>query len=156
MKRLWAPSLSFEGAIRVVKKSASPSRESAPRGSREVAPDTVLDLWPSPVIRSHESSSGFAASQPPSRRRAREALPGGSSRVLIVAPAERSDAAKQKDATRRTSSGHPVQSFQDLLKDMATLCRSKVRLVTCGAEFEQLTVATEYQRHVLSLLEVAT
>ncbi len=79
-----------------------------------------------------------------------------SARSSIVTPAERSDAAKRKDATRRTSSGHPVQSFQDLLKDMATLCRNTVRLVNCGAEFDQLTVATDYQRHVLSLLEVAT
>ena len=47
-----------------------------------------------------------------------------SSRRSVVAPSPRSNSAKQKDATRRTASGYPVQSFQAMLKDLATLCRS--------------------------------
>ena len=35
------------------------------------------------------------------------------SRTSVVGPSVRSAAAKRKDATRRTPSGHPVQSFQD-------------------------------------------
>jgi transposase len=77
-----------------------------------------------------------------------------SSRRSVVAPAPRSESAKQKDATRRTSSGYPVQSFQEMLKDLATLCRNRVRLSATNTEFDQLTDSTEYQRHVLTLLGV--
>jgi hypothetical protein len=42
------------------------------------------------------------------------------SRRSVVAPAARSKSAREKDATHRTASGLPVQSFQDLLKDLAT------------------------------------
>ena len=57
-----------------------------------------------------------------------------------------------KDATLRTASGFPVQSFQDLLKDLATLNRNTVRLESSGAEFHQLTEATHLQRRVFELL----
>ncbi|MCX7385772.1 MAG: hypothetical protein NTX48_03820, partial [Planctomycetales bacterium] len=39
-------------------------------------------------------------------------------RKSVVAKAQRSKSAKQKDATRRTPDDLPVQSFQNLLKDM--------------------------------------
>ena len=76
------------------------------------------------------------------------------SRKSAVAPAVRSETAKQKDATRRTASDFPVQSFQDLLKDLATLCRHRMCLTSSGAEFGQLTESTNLQRQVLQLLEV--
>ena len=56
------------------------------------------------------------------------------SRRSVVAPAKRSKSAREKDATLRTASGLPVQSFQDLLKDLATLNRNTVRLESSGAE----------------------
>jgi len=76
------------------------------------------------------------------------------SRTSPVAPAVRSESAKRKDATRRTSSGYPVQSFQDLLRDMATLTRSRIQLSEYGAEYNKLTQPTAYQQHVLGLLDV--
>lgn len=74
-------------------------------------------------------------------------------RLSAVAPAMRSNTAKRKDATRRTASGHPVQSFQDLLKDMATITRNRIRISEYGAEYNKLTSPTDYQRRVLELLE---
>lgn len=74
------------------------------------------------------------------------------SRRSVVAPAKRSKSAREKDATLRTASGLPVQSFQDLLKDLATLNRNTVRLESSGAEFKQLTEATPLQRRVFELL----
>jgi transposase len=74
-------------------------------------------------------------------------------RQSIVAPAVRSLSAKDKDATGRTTSELPVQSFQDLLKDLATLCRHRIQL-TSGGEFRQLTESTTLQRYVLELLDV--
>lgn len=76
------------------------------------------------------------------------------SRSSIVAPSVRSKAAKRKDSTRRTESGHPVQSFQDLLRDMATLTRNRIRISDFDAEYDKLTTPTDYQRHVLELLGV--
>lgn len=75
------------------------------------------------------------------------------SRSSAVAPAMRSEVAKRKDATRRTASGHPVQSFQDLLKDMATITRNRIRIAEYGTEYNKLTSPTHYQRHVLALLD---
>jgi hypothetical protein len=69
-----------------------------------------------------------------------------------LAPAARSKSAREKDATHRTASGLPVQSFQDLLKDLATLNRNTVRLESSGAEFNQQTEATPLQRRVFELL----
>lgn len=77
------------------------------------------------------------------------------SRTSPVALAVRSESAKQKDATRRTSSGYPVQSFQDLLRDMATLTRSRIHISEYGAQYNKLTQPTAYQQHVLDLLDVS-
>jgi len=74
-------------------------------------------------------------------------------RSSVVAPSIRSETAKRKDATRRTATGHPVQSFQDLLKDMATITRNRIRIAEYGAEYNKLTTPTDHQRHVLGLLE---
>ena len=76
------------------------------------------------------------------------------SRKSIVAPAVRSKSAKKKDATGRNASNLLVQSFQDLLKDLATLSRNRIRLTSSDTEFLQLTESTTLQRHVLELLDV--
>lgn len=76
------------------------------------------------------------------------------SRSSAVAPAVRSQAAKQKDATRRTAEGHPVQSFQDMLRDLATLTRNRIRIADLDAEYDKLTTPTPYQRQVFDLLGV--
>jgi transposase len=77
------------------------------------------------------------------------------SRESIVAPAQRSESAKRKDGNRRTDDGHPVQSFHDILKDLGTLCRNRIRISEYDAEYDKLTNPTPYQKHVLGLLGVA-
>lgn len=77
-------------------------------------------------------------------------------RKSIVAPAQRSESAKRKDATQRTSDGFPVQSFNDILQDLGTLCRNRIRIPEFDSEFDKLTLATAYQQHVLNLLGATT
>jgi len=74
-------------------------------------------------------------------------------RKSIVSPAPRSEAAQRKDHERRTSAGMAVQSFQCLLKDLATLCKNRVRWEsTPQLEFQRLTLPTALQRRVFELL----
>jgi len=76
-------------------------------------------------------------------------------RKSIVSPAPRSAAAKQKEQQRRTADGYPVQSFQCLLKDLATQCKNRVRWTSSPqVEFERVTVPTDLQRRVFDLLGV--
>ena len=72
-------------------------------------------------------------------------------RQSIVSKAPRSDAAKRKEQDRRTPDGLPVQSFQCLLKDLATLCKNRVRW-NSNAEFDRVTLPTALQRRVFDLL----
>ncbi len=74
-------------------------------------------------------------------------------RTSVVAPAERSAAARRKAAHKRTEDGLPVHSFQTLLRDLATLTRSRVRVA--GAEFWQTARPTPLQQRALDLLEVS-
>jgi len=76
-------------------------------------------------------------------------------RESIVSPAPRSDAAKLKEQQRRTEDGYPVQSFQCLLKDLATLCKNQVRWNSSpNVEFERVTMPTDLQRRVFQLLDL--
>lgn len=75
------------------------------------------------------------------------------SRESIVSPAPRSEAAQRKEQERRTSDGFAVQSFQCLLKDLATLCKNRVRWKSApDVEFERTTVPTPLQHRVFDLL----
>jgi transposase len=77
-------------------------------------------------------------------------------RESIVAKAPRSEAAKRKESKRRTSDGLPVQSFQCLLKDLATLCKNRVCWESSpDAQFDQLTLPTDLQRRAFDLLGLA-
>jgi len=77
-------------------------------------------------------------------------------RKSIVSKAPRSEAAKRKQRTRRTSDGFPVQSFQCLLKDLATLCKNRVCWeASPDARFDQLTAPTDLQRRAFDLLDLA-
>ena len=51
-------------------------------------------------------------------------------RSSIVAPAQRSQAARRKLATKRTDDDLPVHSFQSLLDDLATFTRNTMALAT--------------------------
>jgi len=82
-------------------------------------------------------------------REAAEAL-----RTSVVAPAERSPAAKHKDHTKHTTDGLPVHSLRTLLSDLGTLTKNLIRLQGTDGEFYQLTEATELQRRAFQLLGV--
>ena len=74
-------------------------------------------------------------------------------RESVVSRAPRSEAAKRKETERRTAEGFPVQSFQCLLKDLATLCKNRVRWTSSvEMEFERVTLPTELQRRVFEIL----
>jgi transposase len=76
-------------------------------------------------------------------------------RESIVSPAPRSAAAKLKEQQRRTADGYPVQSFQCLLKDLATQCKNRVRWDSSpDIEFERITMPTDLQRRVFELLDL--
>lgn len=74
-------------------------------------------------------------------------------RASIVSPAPRSAAALRKEQERVTADGYPVQSFQCLLKDLATLCRNRVRWDSSPQlEFDRVTLPTPLQSRVFDLL----
>jgi hypothetical protein len=77
-------------------------------------------------------------------------------RTSIVAPAERSPAARRKVATRRTDDGQPVHSFRSLLDDLATLCLNKLSLPSNPSyRFDMPTTPTPLQARALELLGVS-
>ena len=77
-------------------------------------------------------------------------------RRSIVTPAPRSEAARRKDRLRTTSDGFAVQSFQCLLKDLATLCKNRLCWAAHpDAEFERVTVPTAQQRRAFELLGIS-
>jgi transposase len=76
-------------------------------------------------------------------------------RTSIVAPAQRSEAAKRKAFTKKTSDGSPVHSFQTLLGDLATLVKNRIQPKDKTiAAFDLLTTPTAIQQRALDLLGV--
>ena len=76
-------------------------------------------------------------------------------RRSIVAPAQRSPAAKRKIAARRTDDGLPVHSFRSLINDLATLCLNKVSLPSNPKyRFDLPTKPTPLQARAFDLLGV--
>jgi hypothetical protein len=77
-------------------------------------------------------------------------------RKSIVAPAERSPAAKRKVTSRRTDDGLPVHSFRSLLNDLATVCLNKVSLPSNQKyRFDLPTKPTPLQARAFELLGVS-
>jgi hypothetical protein len=77
-------------------------------------------------------------------------------RTSVVAPAEPSDAATRKAATRRTHDDLPVHNFQSLLDDLGTLCLNTVSMPSNPAySFDQPTQPTPLQAKVFELLGVS-
>jgi hypothetical protein len=73
-------------------------------------------------------------------------------RTSVVAPAQRSQSAAEKAASKKTVDGLPVHSFQSLLADLATLTRNRVRM---GEQaFDMLATPTAVQQKALELLQV--
>lgn len=79
----------------------------------------------------------------------------GEVRPSPVAPAKRSPEARAKAQRQRTTDNWPVQSFQDWLKDLATIIRNRIepRLKSLPA-FEMTTRPTASQQYALDLLRV--
>jgi hypothetical protein len=72
-----------------------------------------------------------------------------------VAPAERSTAALQKAHSKRTTDQLPVQSFQSLLADLATIVKNRVQpRKAAAAAFDIITTPTPLQQRALQLLNV--
>ena len=77
-------------------------------------------------------------------------------RTSIVAPAQRSAAAKQKASSKTCEDGAPVHSFQTMLADLATIVRNRMRPRKAdGATFLITTTPTSVQRRALDLLGVS-
>lgn len=77
-------------------------------------------------------------------------------RCSIVAPAPRSQEAQQKDESKQTAHGQPVESLRTLLANLGTLTKNRIRLPGVeGAEFYLLTQPTPFQQQVLELLNVS-
>ena len=72
-----------------------------------------------------------------------------------MAPAVRSAEARTKAHKKRTTDGHPVQSFQDWLKDLATIVKNHIQpLLRSLPGFEMTTRPTSAQQYALELLHV--
>jgi hypothetical protein len=70
-----------------------------------------------------------------------------------VAPARRSASAQAKARTKRTPGGLAVQSFYDLLKDLATIVKNRIRpALKSVAPFDIVTRPTLLQKHAFQLL----
>jgi Transposase DDE domain len=73
-----------------------------------------------------------------------------------VAPAKRSASAQSKAQTKRTPDRLPVQSFGDLLKDLATIARNRIQPTRKSLPpFDIVTRPTPLQKHALQLLGVS-
>lgn len=75
-------------------------------------------------------------------------------RPSIVAPAQRSESVREKEATKRTPDDYPVQSFGDILKDLGTITKNRVRPKGQEGEFCLVTAPTRLQIRALDLLRV--
>ena len=80
----------------------------------------------------------------------------GETRVSPVAPAVRSQKAQAKALRKRTEDNWPVQSFQDWLKDLATIVKNTIqpKLKSLPA-FDVITRPTPPQQPALQLLAVS-
>ena len=78
-------------------------------------------------------------------------------RQSMVAPAERSEAAKRKARAKLTDDALPVHSFRTLLADLAAIAKNTVEVNRTNQEpvrFEKVTTPTPIQQRALDLLGV--
>jgi hypothetical protein len=79
----------------------------------------------------------------------------GDHRPSPVAPATRSPEARAKARRQRTADNWPVQSFQDWLKDLATIVKNRIEpRLRSLPPFEMTTRPTAAQQYALELLRV--
>jgi transposase len=70
-----------------------------------------------------------------------------------VSPKERSASAKKKASSKQTTSGHPVNSFPDLLAELSTMTLNEMRIGN-GASFTKYSIMTPIQAKAFDLLGV--
>lgn len=75
-------------------------------------------------------------------------------RPSIVAPAERSDVAKNKDETKRSPDDLPISSFRTLLQNLATLTKNRIEFEGVPEPVYMLTTPTLLQERALKLLGI--
>lgn len=75
-------------------------------------------------------------------------------RSSAVAPAVRSGKARSKEKAGENEDGIPVQKFPDLLEDLGTVARNRIRPRGTETKFEKTTELTELQAKALELLGV--
>ena len=75
-------------------------------------------------------------------------------RASVVKPAQRSPAAGKKARSKRNQQDLPVQSFQSLLSDLATVTLNEIQPATGLPPFHKLTTPTPVQKEALALLGV--
>jgi transposase len=74
-------------------------------------------------------------------------------RQSVVKPAQRSESAERKAATKLNDDGLPVHSFRSLLADLATLTLNQIQPANAGLpSFNKLTNPTPIQKKAFSLL----
>lgn len=77
-------------------------------------------------------------------------------RSSVVAPAQRSETAKKKAASKHTAEGIPVHSFRTLLADLATITKNQIQPNLPDAPtFSKITLPTQTQKKALDLLGVS-
>ncbi len=76
----------------------------------------------------------------------------GSQRTTPVAPVEPSADGKAKKATGRSKDGLPLQTFSGLLKSLAALSRSQIRLGADGPTYSRTAQPTPLQAKALELI----
>jgi len=74
---------------------------------------------------------------------------------VIYAHSKKDCKPEEEKQTRQTVEGWPVHSFQGLKKEMATRCKNRCRVGQGKntASFNTFTEPTEFQKHVLELIE---
>jgi len=81
-------------------------------------------------------------------------------RDAIVSPSERSDSAREKDATKRNAQGRPTSSFRDILTSLSSLMRTRVRIEIpirpkkYEETFYKTSEPSEYQKEIIRLLGI--
>lgn len=87
---------------------------------------------------------------------AEEEKKGADQRDSVVAEVSRSESAKKKDKSRRSTNGnYPISSFRDILRSLSTITRSRVEVKGhAKGNFKATSKPTVYHTKILELLEV--
>ena len=80
---------------------------------------------------------------------------GEQQRSSVVRPAERSPAAQQKAARKRTADDLPVHSFRSLIAELGTLTANTIRVLESGVTFTVHSEPTALQQRCFELLQVS-